>query len=422
MKKGADPAPLSCFASACGLCRSGWRSLSPRRPSRRGTRQVPRRVPHSSARPERGPQGFPGAPDQARAGSSRRGPAAAGSVRTTRVPRAERALDRDVAAVQLDDALDDRQAQAAAALAGGRRDRRAALVEAVEQLRQVGRRDARAVVGDAHLDARRRAPRRPSVTRAPRGQNLSALSTRLATARSNSSTSSAAHGRLPSRRRRVGCAARTPWLRGALGEAQRDVVEQLAGVDRLGAQLNSGSSSLARSPSDCTMRAALRVLRSAISTRRRSSARAGVAGPAAVERLEAGDGRGQRRAQVVRQVADAFAPEVVERRSAFHCAPADVEQHLEGAASAGRTRPASAPAAGCRARPARPSARPRCDSVATASVRRRSGRVTEAMISAASSVVSATTRERSAPSAGRAKLLRSTSQRPSGSCCVCSTR
>ena len=57
----------------------------------------------------------------------------------------------------------------------------------------------------------------------------------------------------------------------------------------------------------------------------------------------------------------------------------------------------------------------------TASVRRRSGFVTTAMISAASSVVALTTAS-TAPSAGRAKLLRRTSQRSAGSCCVCRTR
>src|SRR5438128_2703818 len=57
----------------------------------------------------------------------------------------------DVAAVQLRDALDDREAEPLATLAGGRRDTLAALVEAVEELRHVGRRDAGAGVGDADL-------------------------------------------------------------------------------------------------------------------------------------------------------------------------------------------------------------------------------------------------------------------------------
>ena len=86
----------------------------------------------------------------------------------------------------------------------------------------------------------------------PGGQNLSALSTRLATARSNSSTSSsaAARRRLPPS---LAAAQAHALARRALGEAQRDVVEQFADVDRLGCRSNSGSSSLARSPSDCTM-------------------------------------------------------------------------------------------------------------------------------------------------------------------------
>src|SRR5207342_1951356 len=56
-----------------------------------------------------------------------------------------------------------------------------------------------------------------------------------------------------------------------------------------------------------------------------------LAGPATFERLEAGDRRRQRRAQVVRQVADALAPEMVGAAKRVPLAPADVEQHLERA-------------------------------------------------------------------------------------------
>ena len=69
----------------------------------------------------------------------------------------------------------------------------------------------------------------------------------------------------------------------------------------------------------------------------------------------------------------------------------------------------------------RPSARPRCESVATACVSVISGLVTAEMMSRASRVVKPTT-AMTRPITGRAKLERSTSQRPSGSCWVCSTR
>ena len=58
---------------------------------------------------------------------------------------------QDLAAMQLGDALDDGQAQAFAALAGGWCHVASALVEAVEQMGQVAGIDARALV--AHGDA-----------------------------------------------------------------------------------------------------------------------------------------------------------------------------------------------------------------------------------------------------------------------------
>ena len=69
----------------------------------------------------------------------------------------------------------------------------------------------------------------------------------------------------------------------------------------------------------------------------------------------------------------------------------------------------------------RPSARPRCDSVATAWVSVRSGFVTAEMIRSASRVVKATTAI-TRTITGRAKLERSMSSRSAGSCWVCSTR
>ena len=148
---------------------------------------------------------------------------------------------------------------------------------------------------------------RPSVTRAPAAQNLNALSTRLATARSISSTSTAP----PPATRRVARRSHTPWR--AARSVNRKAMSASSSFRSTtsGRIWNSGSSSIARSPIDCTSRAALRVLRRAISARRRSSVRA--ASPAQrVERLQAGGGGGQRRAQVVRQVADRLAAEMIE--------------------------------------------------------------------------------------------------------------
>jgi hypothetical protein len=69
-----------------------------------------------------------------------------------RGPGPHAALDHDPAAVHLHDGTDDRQAQAAAAASGlvGAR----AAVEAVEDVRQLGRVDADAGVDDLDLCAR----------------------------------------------------------------------------------------------------------------------------------------------------------------------------------------------------------------------------------------------------------------------------
>ena len=206
------------------------------------------------------------------------------------------------------------------------------------------------------------------------GQNLSALSIRLATARSNSSTSSSARGPAPPSAPAARVRSATPWR--AARSAKRSAMSSSSSPTSTASvrRPNSGSSSLARSPSDCTSRAALRVLRSAISTRRRSSARAASPAQRAVERLEAGDRRGQRRAQVVRQVADAFAPEVIECGAARSTAAGRCRAASRRRSSAGRTRRASARGSGLPGATAQAFAsRPRCDSVATASVRRRSG-------------------------------------------------
>ena len=153
--------------------------------------------------------------------------------------------------------------------------------------------------------------------RSPLRQNFSALSTRLAIARSNSSMSSAATGagaaahRARPASRHPGSAARWP-KRTAMSSSSSPA------SSRSQRRRNSGSSSCARSPSDCTRRAALWVLRSAIATSSRSCVARRVALPAPLQRLQAGGGGRQRRAQVVRQVADTFAAEMVEPAQAAH--------------------------------------------------------------------------------------------------------
>ena len=183
--------------------------------------------------------------------------------------------------------------------------------------------------------------------------------------------------------------------------------------------LNSGSSRRARSPSDCTRRAGVAGVAQRDLEQPPVVPAHRVAGPARIERLQARRGGGQRRAQVVRQVADPFATEVIEPAQRAPLPAQRRQHHLEGRSSAGRTRRASAPAAGSAWSSPCPSSSPRCESDATASVRRCSGRVTEAMTSAASRVVTPTMAAMKT-SDGSAKLLRSASQRepPAGSRCA----
>jgi hypothetical protein len=128
------------------------------------------------------------------------------------------------------------RAETAPAVAGGGRDGRPALIEAVEEQRQVGGGDPgpSSVTLTSTRSSRRRAA---SVTVLPAGQNLSALSTQV--------------GDRPLeqldvdpgvRRRRAGavgdrqCPEDDALPCRALGKAQGDVVEQLAHVDGLEAQ------------------------------------------------------------------------------------------------------------------------------------------------------------------------------------------
>ena len=91
--------------------------------------------------------------------------------------RPEPALDRDRAAVHVDDRADDRQAEAAAAaarLVGPR-----AAVEPLEDPRQLARVDADAGVGRPRSGRRRGSGETTTSTEPPRGVNLIALPTRL---------------------------------------------------------------------------------------------------------------------------------------------------------------------------------------------------------------------------------------------------
>jgi uncharacterized tellurite resistance protein B-like protein len=76
-------------------------------------------------------------------------PRLTGSVSSTRVPCPASLCTATRAAVQFDDALDDGQPQALAFFAAGRCHVVAAAVQAIKQVRQVGRRDAGALVGHA---------------------------------------------------------------------------------------------------------------------------------------------------------------------------------------------------------------------------------------------------------------------------------
>ena len=95
------------------------------------------------------------------------------------VPTPTLALDRDRAAVHVDDRAHDRQPEAAAAaarLVGPR-----AAVEPLEDLRQLVRRRCRRRCRGPRSGRRRRRPRRSTSTEPPRGVNLIALPTRLVT-------------------------------------------------------------------------------------------------------------------------------------------------------------------------------------------------------------------------------------------------
>ena len=244
----------------------------------------------------------------------------------------------------------------------------------------------------------------------PAGVNLSALSSRLATARSNSSMSTAAIGASSPR-----CSKRSATPRLAARSAKRKAMSSSTSArsSRIGWSLNWGSSSRARSPSERTMPAALRVLRSATSTRRRSSSRPGWST--------------QRWSSVSRQATVAVSGErrscdrldtLSRRKWSSRCSSSHCRRSVASRAwKPLRRRPNSSSLAaadgtggsGSAAAPRKPSRA----AAATSSLSPRSGRVTAAMIQAASAVASRITAS-TAPSAGETKLLASSSSRDAG--------
>ena len=226
--------------------------------------------------------------------------------------------------------------------------------------------------------------RTPSVMRPPAAQNFSALSTRLAIARSNSSMSSdATVGASPGRLQRQRHALR----RGARLEAQRDVVQQLAHVQRLAAQRELRFVQLRQVAQRLHQpRGVARVAQRHLeqlpvvgARRRRRPKRA-----SSVSRQAAVAVSGERRS--CDRLLTPSRRKWSSRRSASHCRRSASSMLRKpwlswpnsslGLGMSGQRR-GSAPGA--------PASRPSRATAATASLRRRSGRVTTPMIQAASS-------------------------------------
>ena len=136
-----------------------------------------------------------------------------------------RVAGRHRPAVALDDGADDRQAEAAARGRAGRRARGVGLVEAIEDVRQVLGRDARAGVAYRDADLCRRPVQPRSSRRPPSGVWRTALAARFCSACSRrcssaSSSRSSAHG---AHERRC-CAPRSDGLV-ALGDPLEQVVD-----------------------------------------------------------------------------------------------------------------------------------------------------------------------------------------------------
>ena len=247
--------------------------------------------------------------------------------------------------------------------------------------------------------------------RPPAGVNFSALSTRLATARSNSSMSTAATGTGAA----GSCGHRSvhALLRGALGEAQRDVVEHLADVE------------LRRAAAGTTVRRGTPGRPASAPAARRCGCCA--APPAAVRgRRRAPASPAQRASSVSRQAVVAVSGErrscdrllTPSRRkwsSRRSCVPLRAQprqQARESPCAGGRTRRRRGSARRRPLRPAPAPSKPSRAARATSSLSTRSGRVTVAMIQAASSVVSSDHRHHRRPAPAPARLLRNSSSGP----------
>ena len=303
---------------------------------------------------------------------------------------ARRAVHRQAPAVQLGDALDDRQAQALAAFAAGRRRVVAGLVEAVEQMRQVLAARCPAPLSRTRTQTSPPSAWASSVMRPPAGVNLSALSTQVG---HGALEQLDVHRRHRHRRGRVVRAVQVP--RPAARRVRQSAARcRRAPRRRPAASCCSwydGSSRKARSPSERTRRGGVaRVAQRHLQQLAVGGARR-VAGPARVQRLQAGDGGGQRRAQVVRQVADALRGGSGRAGAAGPTARAAVASRprkpARRRANSSSPRTGAASAGDQRLRPRSRRAR----RAATSSLSTRSGRVTVTMIQAASSVASAIT-------------------------------
>ena len=214
--------------------------------------------------------------------------------------------------MQFDNALDDGQAQAAPFFAGGRGHAVACLVEAVEEVRQIGRRDAAAVV--LHRDLHARAP---ALCRQPHGtagrRELERVVQQVGHRTLEELDIDLGHdpGRPGPLNLRLE-AQRHATLGGARGKAHGDVVEHLAQVQPRGAQfefwlVQQGQIAQRAHHAGGVARVAQR--------HGHQTAVVGVCAvalPAPLERLQAGDGGRERAAKVVAEVAHALAAEVVE--------------------------------------------------------------------------------------------------------------
>ena len=256
---------------------------------------------------------------------------------------------------------------------------------------------------------------------APLGQNFRALSTRLAIARSKSSTSTAAATPLD-----VLALMATP--RRVPRSAKRRATSSSRSTTSITwvLSLNSGSSSWARSPSECTSRAAFWVLRSATSTSWRSPARVS----SAAQRLSSVSRQATVAVSGERRSCDRLlTPSRLKwssRRKVPHCARSVVSimrMPLLSWPNSSRVEVSGKPKASVCPLPCGVAkcSMPSRETAATTCVNLASGRVTAAVTQAATRVANATTtsiRSR----AGCAKALCTGAHPPCGRMRLCATR